>query len=69
MDLGEVVRRFKTFVAHRHAIGVAELDWPRHDLHHWQRGYFDRILRDEGAAVAIRQSVLANRSGACRRDP
>ncbi len=59
-DLGEVVRRFKTFVAHRYAIGVAEWGWPRYHGHVWQRGYFDRIVRDEGAAVAIRHYVLAN---------
>ncbi len=62
-DLSVVVRRFKTFVAHRYAVGVAELGWPRYHGHVWQRGYFDRIVRDEVAAMAIRQYVLANPSG------
>jgi len=30
-SLGAIVRRFKTIVAHRYAVGIAELGWPRYD--------------------------------------
>ena len=59
-DLSVVVRRFKTFVAYWYAVGVAESGWPRYHGHVWQRRYFDRIVRDGGAAAAIRHYVLAN---------
>ena len=59
-DLGEVVRRFKTLVAHLYGIGVAARGWPRYDGHLWQRGFHDHIIRDEAALASMRQYIREN---------
>ncbi len=62
------VRRFKALVAHRYVDGIAELGSPRCDGRRRQRGYFDRIVRDEIAAAAIQRYVVANPAAGLRGD-
>jgi putative transposase len=59
-DLSEIVRRFKTFTAMRYGVGVRDDDWPGYDNHLWQRGFYERAIRDQAAAVEVRRYIAEN---------
>jgi putative transposase len=59
-DLSEIVRRFKTFTAMRYGVGVLDEDWPRYHEHLWQRGFYERAIRDETGAAEARRYIAEN---------
>ena len=62
MSLPDVVARFKTMTTKRHCDGVRTLGWPPFRGRLWQRGYYERILRDEAELNHIRQYIAENPS-------
>jgi putative transposase len=59
-DLSEIVRRFKAFTAIRYGAGVRGEDWPRYHEHLWQRGFYERAIRDETGAAEVRSYIAEN---------
>jgi REP element-mobilizing transposase RayT len=67
IDLIELVRRFKTFTTREHRRGVAAGHWPPlipgrwpESARLWQRGYHDRVIRDDRELAAIRAYIVNN---------
>jgi len=59
-SLPDFVQQFKAITTHRYADGVAKRGWPRFDGRLWQRGYYERVVRDDQALDRIRRYVAAN---------
>lgn len=60
LSLGDVVRRFKTMTTKRYGDGVRQRGWPAYEGRLWQRNYYEHIVRNERALVAIREYIRNN---------
>lgn len=60
LSLGEVVGRFKSYTTTQYISGVKNNQWKLFDKKLWQRGYYDRIVRDKKAYYAIRNYIANN---------
>jgi putative transposase len=60
LSLPEVVQRFKTLTTNRYIKGVRELGWPPFEKHFWQRGYYERVLRNEMELETRRKYIVEN---------
>jgi REP-associated tyrosine transposase len=60
LDLFQVVHRFKSYTTAQYRIGVRGLGWPRFRGRLWQRGYYERVVRDHEALDAIRRYIRNN---------
>ena len=60
MTLGEIVHWFKTMTTNAYIRGVQERGWRRYDRRLWQRGYYDRIIRNEKELRSIRLYIQSN---------
>ncbi len=60
ISLGDVVHRFKSFTTARYRRAVREDGWPAFDRRLWHRNYYERIVRDRAALLAIRRYIAAN---------
>jgi putative transposase len=60
LSLGEIVGRFKSYTTTQYIVGVKNNQWNLFDKKLWQRGYYDRIVRDKKAYYAIRNYIANN---------
>jgi REP element-mobilizing transposase RayT len=60
VSLSDVVQRFKTITTCRYAIGIRGLRWPSFRGRLWQRGYYERVIRDENEVHRIRRYIQEN---------
>jgi putative transposase len=60
LSLPEVVRTFKSRTTWLYSHGVKEQGWPRYHGVLWQRGYFDRVVRDEVELQRFREYIVTN---------
>ena len=58
--LASVIQWFKTITTTDYVAGVNHMDWPPFERHLWQRGYHDRIVRDEAELNRIRAYIANN---------
>jgi REP element-mobilizing transposase RayT len=56
----EMIQWFKTMSTNAYIHGVYERGWPEFEGHLWQRGYYDRIIRNEKELAAIREYIQSN---------
>ncbi len=61
-SLFDIVDWFKTMTTNGYIRGIKENQWPPFDRHVWQRGYHDRIIRNDRELDGIRAYILANPS-------
>lgn len=66
--LGDVIRWWKSQTTARYAQGVRDHGWSRFPKRLWQRGYYDRVLRDDGEVQHGRLYIFRN-PAAWDRDP
>lgn len=59
-DLSQIMDWFKTMTTNAYIRGVKEQSWPRFASKLWQRGFYDRIIRDEAELNVRREYVLPN---------
>jgi putative transposase len=59
-SLGQVIGWWKGQTTTAYALGVTHRGWPRFRKRLWQRGYFDRVLRDEDERSHARAYILRN---------
>lgn len=60
LTLPDVMNRFKSWTTRIYAIGVREHGWEPFDQRLWQRGYFDRVVRDDASLDAYRRYIREN---------
>jgi len=60
ISLGDVVHRFKSFTTARYRLAVRESGWPRFHGRLWHRNYYERIVRNRAALLAIRRYIADN---------
>ncbi len=58
--LSGVIGRFKTVTTYLYGEGVRLRGWPRYDGRLWQRGFWDRVIRDERELEAVRNYIASN---------
>ena len=58
--LGQVVGRFKGMSTRFYCEGVRRDGWPPFQTRLWQRGYYDRVIRNERELQAIREYIDLN---------
>jgi REP element-mobilizing transposase RayT len=58
--LGTILQWFKTITTTDYIAGVHHMDWPPFNERLWQRGYHDRIVRNDRELEAIRRYVHDN---------
>lgn len=58
--LTEILQRFKRFTTHEYIRGVHELGWPPFEGKLWQRGYYERIVRNEREFFAYWEYIANN---------
>jgi REP element-mobilizing transposase RayT len=58
--LGEIVGRFKSYTTTQYSNSVKIHHWPPFYEKLWQRGYYDRIIRNERELYAIRKYIINN---------
>lgn len=66
--LGDVITWWKSQTTAAYARDVREEGWPRFPGRLWQRGFYDRVLRNDGELVHGRAYILRN-PAAWDRDP
>jgi REP element-mobilizing transposase RayT len=54
------MQRFKTMAMKRYADGVTRLGWPPFRGRLWQRGYYERVIRDDDELNRIRRYIVEN---------
>ncbi len=59
-SLSDIMGWFKTVTTKRYIRGVRTLGWPPFDGQVWHGSFHDRIIRDEGAYLAIARYVETN---------
>jgi putative transposase len=60
LSVPDVVRKFKTLSITEFSSGVRDAGWPPHGRHLWQRGYFDRVVRNEQELESCREYIFNN---------
>ena len=60
MSLSDVVHRFKTMTTKRYIDGVKQNGWPTFPGKLWQRGFYERIIRNENELNRIREYIVNN---------
>ena len=58
--LPRVVQWFKTMTTNEYIRGVKDSAWSRFDGTLWQRGYYERVVRDEAELEKFREYVFSN---------
>jgi REP element-mobilizing transposase RayT len=58
--LGSVIRRFKALTTRLYCDGVRRHGWRRFDGRLWQRGFYDRVIRNDRELNAIREYIDQN---------
>jgi REP element-mobilizing transposase RayT len=61
-SLGSIMDWFKTMTMNEYIRGVKEYGWKSFPRRFWQRGYFDRVIRDQNELQAIREYIRLNPS-------
>jgi putative transposase len=59
-SVADIVRRFKTITMKRYADGVRQLRWRPFDGRLWQRGYYERVIRNAAELDRIRRYIIEN---------
>jgi putative transposase len=59
-SLSRIVQWFKTMTTNEYIRGVKNLGWDRFDGKLWQRDYYEHIIRDEKAYLAISNYIINN---------
>ena len=59
-SLHEVIAAFKSLTTLAYVRGVHEQGWPTFDRHLWQRGYYERIVRNPAELDRIRRYIADN---------
>jgi REP element-mobilizing transposase RayT len=60
LSLPDVVHRFKTLTTKLYTDGVKQSNWIPFDKHLWQRGYYERVVRQSEDMNSIREYILLN---------
>lgn len=60
--LGTVVGWYKSITAYDYGIGVSDFGHPPYEGRFWQKGYYERLLRDERSLEYARAYIEANPS-------
>jgi len=60
LSLGEIIGRFKSYTTRQYISGVKNNKWIPFYEKLWQRGYYDRIIRNEKELLAIRKYIINN---------
>ena len=58
--LPEIVQWFKTMTTNEYIQNVKERGWPRFKGRLWQRGYYERVIRDERELRQAREYIVGN---------
>jgi REP element-mobilizing transposase RayT len=59
-SLSEIVHHLKSRTTAQYALGVRQHGWPPFPGTLWQRGFFDRVIRDEEELNRLREYILQN---------
>ncbi len=59
-DLGAIVGRYKSLSTRRYVLGVQDRGWPPFHGRLWQRGFHDRVIRNERECEEFREYVRSN---------
>ena len=60
ISLEDVVHWFKTMTTNAYIRMVKEAGWPRYDRYLWQRGFYERVIRDEEELARLRVYTVEN---------
>jgi hypothetical protein len=60
LSLGEIVGRFKSYTTTQYIAGVEKYEWKPFYEKLWQRGYYERIIRNKKELFAIRKYIINN---------
>lgn len=60
VSLPGIIDRFKSLTTRRYSDGVNHLGWQPFAGRLWQRGYYERIIRNERELYAVREYILSN---------
>jgi hypothetical protein len=60
LSLGGIIKRFKTYTTIQYLSSVKKYSWSPFYEKLWQRGYYDRIIRNELELYAIRKYIINN---------
>jgi putative transposase len=59
-SLSTVIQGIKSRITSRYSLEVASSGWPPFQGRLWQRGFYDRIIRDDEELAAAREYVVHN---------
>lgn len=59
-SLSDIVHALKSRTTAKYALGVSEQGWPRFHRTLWQRGFYDRVIRNEEELGRVREYILQN---------
>ena len=60
--LGGIVKSLKTYTTNCYIHGINHYGWQPFNEKLWQRGYYERIIRDEHSLIKTRQYIINNPS-------
>ena len=58
--IGDIIGAFKSITTMEYILGVENHGWPPFDRKIWQRGYYDRIIRNEKELDTFRKYISTN---------
>lgn len=58
--IGRIAQAFKSSTTHKYTLGVKQFAWPPFAGRLWQRGYYERIIRNERELEATREYIYKN---------
>ena len=59
-SLSRIIQWYKSLTTARYRIAVRENNWPPFNRRLWQRNYYEHIIRNERALIAIRNYIRNN---------
>ena len=60
VSLSDIVHHLKARTTAQYALGVRQQGWPPFPGTLWQRGFYDRVIRDEEELNRVREYILQN---------
>jgi REP element-mobilizing transposase RayT len=60
LALGEIIGRFKSYTTTQYIAGVRNDNWKPFYEKLWQRGFYDRVVRNRGELFVIRKYICNN---------
>ena len=60
ISISKVIQWFKTMTTNEYIHGVKEKGWPSFSARLWQKGFYDRVIRNEVELLKIREYIINN---------